>query len=590
MKMNYKSGGIFVSILVESKYEHPVIKPFIKRCTFGIYYLFCPNCSYKGEMVGEKIDRRRKYKCPHCMEKVKYNEEYTDSIHNRKIFHSQIKINEKNITFYIRSFKYKITDGELKDIQLYPVYKNESISYNIQNKQLYYIEYTRKGKTKNIIPISLGKKGSDSIFDNFLSTTYGSIQEAENNKIVPVHSETFMKEIFDLLPEYAQKDKLNLIDAILILKYPFLLNFPQYQNLDFSYYIRVASRKTLNDLEKSKGMKELIEIVSKYPPSKKEISKIISLNSRLMIHYLNIRRYIPNVGNRMALLEKFKWISDNEHNADYMLFDPHCHQINRDDFYLFNPLHKKVEFRRRIFNFYKKYKLEDYFYEQVYKGLIHTNDVDDASLYLHRERMIDDTWMLIDKVSSYQEFPEFKGKLLKIISGAKKLKKVHDDLIQLNLEIRKKYPHNNIEPINYTDGTIDDFECEIENIKFKIPRSDIELFMVSDRLENCVDGYYSRIKSKYCVIVYCTDHTGEIIACLEFRNYYGSSTRLVQALGYDNELLDGIVQTIVRKYCKERDIDIDCKHHIPDIKDDEVSNDDSYLIETNEEINLHEVC
>ncbi|PDY14176.1 hypothetical protein COO16_04230 [Bacillus pseudomycoides] len=67
-----------MSILVESKYEHPVIKPFIERCTFGIYYLFCPKCSYKGKMLGEKIDRRRKYKCPHCMEKVKYNEEYTN--------------------------------------------------------------------------------------------------------------------------------------------------------------------------------------------------------------------------------------------------------------------------------------------------------------------------------------------------------------------------------------------------------------------------------------------------------------------------------------------------------------------------------
>ncbi|PDY14175.1 hypothetical protein COO16_04225 [Bacillus pseudomycoides] len=267
-------------------------------------------------------------------------------------------------------------------------------------------------------------------------------------------------------------------------------------------------------------------------------------------------------------------------------------QINRDDFYLFNPFHKKDDFRRRIFTFYKKYKLEDYFYEQVYKGLIHINDIDDASWYLYRERWLDDTWMLIDKISSYQEFPEFKDRLLKIISGSKKLKKVHDDLIQLNLEIRKKYPHNNIELINYTDETINDFECEIENIKFKLPRSDIELFMVSDRLENCVDGYYSRIKSKNCVIVYCTDHTGDIIACLEFRNYYGGPTRLVQALGYDNELLDKKVQAIVRKYCKERDIDIDCKYHIPDVeieKDGYVLNTDTKLNTTDGELHLYEV-
>ncbi|WP_242293112.1 hypothetical protein, partial [Bacillus cereus group sp. BfR-BA-01441] len=148
-----------MSIIVESKYEHPVIKPFIESVTYGLYFLFCPNCSYQGIEVAERIDRRRKYKCPHCMGKVKYNKEYTNSIYKHKIIHSQIKMNEKNITFFIRWFRYDIAHEKLNG-QLYPVYKNESISYNIQKKQLYYIEYTRKGKTKNIIPISLGKKES----------------------------------------------------------------------------------------------------------------------------------------------------------------------------------------------------------------------------------------------------------------------------------------------------------------------------------------------------------------------------------------------------------------------------------------------
>ncbi|PGM80942.1 hypothetical protein CN957_12820 [Bacillus cereus] len=586
MKTNYKSGGVFVSILVESKYEHPVIKPFIERCTYGIYYLFCPNCSYKGKEVGEDIDRRRNYKCPHCMGKVKYKEKYTDTIYKPKIFHSQIKISKKNITFYIRWFKYKITDGQVRDTQLYPLYKNESISYNIEKKQLYYIEYTRKGKTKNIIPISLGKKESGSLFDDFLSRTYGSIQEAENNKEVPVHSKEFLEQIFNLLPKYTDKENLNLIDAILLLKYPFLLNFPKYQEIDFSYYVRVASRKTLRYLEKSKGMKELVEIISKYPPSKKEISKMLTLNSKLLVHYLNIRRYIPNVGHRTALLEKIKWISDNEHEREYnMAFEPSEYQINRDDFYLFNPIHRKYNYRKRLFNFYKKFKLEDSFYEQIYKRLIKTNDIEKAFYSLDHEHTIKDTWLLIDKISNYQEFPEFKEPLLKILRGKKTIFKVHDDLIQLNLEIRKKYPHNHLEPISYTNGTIDYFECEIENINFKLPRSDIELFMVSDQLKNCVDGYYSSVKSKYCVIVYCTDHRGEILACLEFRGNY-----LLQALGYDNELLDEKVQSIVRKYCKERDINIACKYHIPDVKDEDLSNKDSFIIETNEEVNLNEVC
>lgn len=588
--MNYKSGGVFVSIIVESKYEHPVIKPFIESVTYGLYFLFCPNCSYQGIEVAERIDRRRKYKCPHCMGKVKYNKEYTNSIYKHKIIHSQIKMNEKNITFFIRWFRYDIAHEKLNG-QLYPVYKNESISYNIQKKQLYYIEYTRKGKTKNIIPISLGKKESGSLFDKFLSTTYGSIQEAENNKEVPVHSKIFLEQIFSLLPEYADKNKLNLIDAILLLKYPFLHNFPKYQDIDFSYYVRVASRKTLNDLEKSNGMKELVEIISKYPPSKKEISKMLTLNSKLMIHYLNIRRYIPNVGNRMALLEKIKWISDNDHKSEYyMTFDPSNFQINRDDFYLFNPIHRKYNYRKRLFNFYKKFKLENRFFEQIYKGLIKTNDIEKAFYSLDHEHTIKDTWLLIDKISNYKEFPEFKRELLKILRGEKTIYRVHDDLILLNLEIRKKYPHNDLEPINYTDGTIDYFECEIENVNFQLPRSDVELFMVSHKLKNCVDGYYSSVKSKYCVIVYCTDHTGEIVACLEFRNHYGVSAKLVQALGYDNQLLDEKVQNIVRKYCKERDIEIFCKYHIPDVKDEDVLNKDSFISKTNEEVNLNEVC
>ncbi|WP_176543393.1 PcfJ domain-containing protein [Bacillus cereus] len=579
-----------MSILVESKYEHPVIKPFIESVNYGLYFLFCPNCSYQGVQVDEKIDRRRKYKCPHCMGKVKFNQEYTNSIYKHKILHSQIKMNENNITFFIRWFKYDISHQKLNG-QLYPIYKNESISYNIQKRQLYYIEYTRTGKTKNIIPISLGKKESDSLFDRFLSTTCGCIQEAENNKEVPVHSKIFLDQIFNLLPKYADKNKLNLIDAILLLKYPFLLNFPKYQDIDFSYYVRVASRKTLSHLEKSKGMKELVEIISKYPPSKKEISKMLTLNSKLMVHYLNIRRYIPNVGHRTALLEKIKWISDNEHEREYhMAFEPSEYQINRDDFYLFNPIHRKSDYRKRLFNFYKKFNLEDCFYEQIYTRLIKTNDIEKAFYSLDHEHTIKDTWLLINRISNYQEFPEFKEPLLKILRGKKTIFKVHDDLIHLNLEIRKKYPHNYLEPIIYSNGTIDYFECEIENINFKLPRSDIELFMVSDKLKNCVDGYYSSIKSYNCVIVYCTDHTGEIVACLEFRSHYGSSTRLAQALGYDNELLDEKVQNIVRKYCKERDIEIDCKYHIPDVKDEDVSNKNSRIIETNEEVNLHEVC
>ncbi|MEH6892650.1 hypothetical protein V7024_23920, partial [Bacillus sp. JJ864] len=227
---------------------------------------------------------------------------------------------------------------------------------------------------------------------------------------------------------------------------------------------------------------------------------------------------------------------------------------------------------------------------QIYKGLIKTNDIEKAFYSLDHEHTIKDTWLLIDKISNYKEFPEFKGKLLKILRGEKTIYRVHDDLIQFNLEIRIKYPHNDLEPINYTEGTINYFECEIENVNFKLPRSDVELFMVSHKLKNCVDGYYLRVKSKYCVIVYCTDHTGEIVACLEFRNHYGISARLVQALGYDNELLDGKVQSIVRKYCKERDIKIDCKYHIPDVKDEGVLNENSHVMGINEVGNLHEVC
>ena len=100
--------------------------------------------------------------------------------------------------------------------------------------------------------------------------------------------------------------------------------------------------------------------------------------------------------------------------------------------------------------------------------------------------------------------------------------------------------------IRYKKSELELYEMDIENVSFRLPKSDSEMFDLTIKFNNCVWSYFTDVLNRISIIVYSykDNNPDNVVACIELQD-----NEPVQVLGkYNNEITDEKDNEILDRY------------------------------------------